>query len=134
MTRHPLDSNVSGNAAKRQSSAPRVNWMTAQLNEDLSFSSPKTVEVRRGILQLPGGRTDLVHWFSAMLAIPDEVQSRDGLRYPFQRLRAYLRERWPDPIQARFEALLHNLTSACFERDPSFGDRRLFGISSCVLR
>jgi len=42
-----------------------------------------------------------------------------------------LQERWKDLFAARFDVLLYDLTSTCFESDPPFaeGDKRRFGYS-----
>ena len=42
---------------------------------------------------------------------------------------SFLRERWETLFDARFDVLLHDLTSTCFESDPPFDDKRRFGCS-----
>ncbi len=42
---------------------------------------------------------------------------------------AFLKERWCLLSGARYEVLLHDLTSTCFESDPRFTDKRQFGYS-----
>ncbi len=41
----------------------------------------------------------------------------------------FLRERWETLFDARFDVLLYDLTSTCFESDPPFDDKRRFGYS-----
>ena len=42
---------------------------------------------------------------------------------------SFLRERWETLFEARFDVLLYDLTSTCFESDPPFSDKRRFGHS-----
>ena len=42
---------------------------------------------------------------------------------------SFLRERWETLFQARFDVLLYDLTSTCFESDPPFSGKRQFGYS-----
>ena len=42
---------------------------------------------------------------------------------------SYLRARWATLFDARFDVLLYDLTSTCFESDPPFEDKRRFGYS-----
>ena len=66
MTRYLLDTNIISNAVKLQPSALLVDWMAAQLNEDLFVASLTVAEIRRGILELPSGRKrdGLEAWFT----------------------------------------------------------------------
>ncbi len=66
MTRYLLDTNIISNTVKLQPSALLVDWMTAQLNEDLFVASLTVAEIRRGILELPSGRKrdGLEAWFT----------------------------------------------------------------------
>jgi hypothetical protein len=52
VSRHLLDTNILGNAAKPAPSRALVAWMGAQADEDLFISSLTVAEIRR------------VHWFS----------------------------------------------------------------------
>ncbi len=42
---------------------------------------------------------------------------------------SFLRARWEDLFEARFDILLYDLTSTYFESDPTFSDKRRFGYS-----
>ena len=42
---------------------------------------------------------------------------------------SFLRSRWETLFDARFDVLLYDLTSTCFESDPPFDDKRRFGYS-----
>jgi len=42
---------------------------------------------------------------------------------------SFLKERWGTLFGARYEVLLYDLTSTCFESDPPFTDKRQFGYS-----
>ena len=42
---------------------------------------------------------------------------------------SFLHERWTRLFDARFDVLLYDLTSTCFESDPPFEDKRQFGYS-----
>ena len=42
---------------------------------------------------------------------------------------SFLRSRWETLFDARFDVLLYDLTSTCFESDPRFDDKRRFGYS-----
>jgi len=66
LTRYLLDTNILSNAAKRQPSLLLVDWMAAQLNEDLFVASLTIAEIWRGILELPSGRKrdGLEAWFT----------------------------------------------------------------------
>ena len=66
MTRYLLDTNIISNAVKLQPSALLVDWMARQPNEDLFVASLTVAEIRRGILELPGGRKrdGLEAWFT----------------------------------------------------------------------
>jgi len=66
LTRYLLDTNIISNAVKRQPSVLLVDWMAAQLNEDLFVASLTIAEIWRGILELPSGRKrdGLEAWFT----------------------------------------------------------------------
>ena len=66
MTRCLLDTNIISNAVKPQPSAPLLNWMAAQRDEDLFVASLTVAEIRRGILELPSGKKKdgLEAWFT----------------------------------------------------------------------
>ncbi len=66
MSRCLLDTDIIGNATKPAPSEALVAWMAAQSDEDLFISSLTVAEIRRGILEKPGGkkRRELEHWFS----------------------------------------------------------------------
>ena len=66
MTRYLLDTNIISNAIKPQPSAPLVDWMGCQRDEDLFIASLTIAEIRRGILELPSGskRDALESWFT----------------------------------------------------------------------
>ncbi len=81
------------------------------------------------------------HWYqhSAMadlLGSPVAVVGDDTLYRCLDKLAArqraffaFLRERWETLFDARFDVLLHDLTSTYFESDPPFDDKRRFGHS-----
>ena len=81
------------------------------------------------------------HWYghSAMadlLDSPMDVVAGDTLYRCLDKLVAhkrsffsFLRERWETLFDARFDVLLHDLTSTYFESDPPFDDKRRFGYS-----
>lgn len=66
MTRYLLDTNIISNVVKPQPSESLLAWMSAQRDEDLFIASLTVAEIRRGILEKPGGkkRDALDKWFS----------------------------------------------------------------------
>ena len=66
MTRYLLDTNIISNVVKLQPSALLLDWMAAQQDEELFIASLTIAEIRRGILELPGGRKRdrLEAWFT----------------------------------------------------------------------
>lgn len=66
MTRYLLDTNIISNAVKPQPSALLMDWMAAKRDDCLFIASLTLAEIRRGILELPGGkkRDGLETWFS----------------------------------------------------------------------
>ena len=80
------------------------------------------------------------HWYGHS-ALPDllgapEALSDDVLYRCLDKLLAhrpeffgFLRERWETLFDARFDVLLYDLTSTCFESDPTFEGLRRFGYS-----
>ena len=59
----------------------------------------------------------------------------DKLTAHKQEFFSFLRARWTTLFNARFDILLYDLTSTCFESDPPFEDKRQFGHSrpaSCI--
>ena len=66
MTRYLLDTDIIGNAVKPQPSARLIDWMAGRQDEDLFVASLTIAEIRRGILELPGGRKRdaLEAWFA----------------------------------------------------------------------
>jgi predicted nucleic acid-binding protein len=66
VTRYLLDTNIISNVVKPQPSESLLAWMSAQRDEDLFIASLTVAEIRRGILEKPGGkkRDALDHWFS----------------------------------------------------------------------
>ena len=66
MTRFLLDTDIVSNAVKPLPSPNLIDWMAAQLDEDLFIASLTLAEIRRGILQLPDGRKrdGLEAWFA----------------------------------------------------------------------
>lgn len=66
MTRCLLDTNIISDAVKPRPSEPLLAWMSAQRDEDLFITSLTVAEIRRGILEKPGGkkRDALDKWFS----------------------------------------------------------------------
>ena len=66
MTRYLLDTNIISNAVKPQPSALLLDWMAGQKDEDLFVASLTIAEIRRGILELPGGKRkdSLEAWFT----------------------------------------------------------------------
>jgi predicted nucleic acid-binding protein len=65
VTRYLLDTNIISNAIKPVPSRALVSWMAEQEDQDLFIASLTIAEIRRGILQLPGGkrRGELENWF-----------------------------------------------------------------------
>ena len=66
MTRFLLDTNIISNVVKPRPSAPLLDWMAAQQDEDMYIASLTIAEVWRGILELPVGRKRdaLEKWFA----------------------------------------------------------------------
>jgi toxin FitB len=66
VTRHLLDTNIIGNVTKPVPSEALVSWMAEQADEGLFISSLTVAEIRRGLLEKPGGRKrrELERWFS----------------------------------------------------------------------
>lgn len=66
MTGYLLDTNIISNVIKPDPSLLLVAWMAQQEDEDLFIASMTLGEIRRGILQMPGGRkrARLEIWFS----------------------------------------------------------------------
>ncbi|MGH7102983.1 MAG: type II toxin-antitoxin system VapC family toxin [Acetobacteraceae bacterium] len=65
MTRYLLDTNILSNVVKPRPSASLLDWMGEQRDEDLFIASLTVAEIRRGILEKPGGkkRDALDTWF-----------------------------------------------------------------------
>lgn len=65
MTRYLLDTNVISNVTKPAPSAPLIDWMSRQADEDLFIASLVVAEIWYGILESPAGkrRTQLERWF-----------------------------------------------------------------------
>lgn len=63
--RYLLDTNIISNAAKPSPSESLLAWLADQNDEDLYIASLTVAEIRRGILEKPGGkrRNDLEDWF-----------------------------------------------------------------------
>lgn len=66
MTRYLLDTNILSNLVKPAPSESLVDWMDAQLDEDLHICTWTIAEIWRGILEAPQGRRRqaLEDWFS----------------------------------------------------------------------
>ena len=66
MTRYLLDTSIISNAVKPRPPARLFDWLAAQRDEDLFVASLTIAEIRRGILEAPGGRKrdDLEAWFT----------------------------------------------------------------------
>ena len=66
MTRYLLDTNIICNVVNPQPSASLTDWMARQRDDDLFVASLTIAEIRRGILELPGGRRReaLEAWFT----------------------------------------------------------------------
>lgn len=66
MTRYLLDTNIISNVVKPKPSLRLIDWMARQQDEDLFVASLTIAEIRRGILELPGGRkrNALETWFA----------------------------------------------------------------------
>ena len=66
MTRFLLDTNILSIIVKPQPSESLLVWMSTQRDEDLFIASLTVAEIRRGILEKPGGkkRDALDKWFS----------------------------------------------------------------------
>ena len=81
------------------------------------------------------------HWYehsamrdlldSPMGVIADDTlyRSLDKLLTHKRAFFSFLKERWETLFEARFDVLLHDLTSTYFESDPVFSDKRRFGYS-----
>ena len=66
MTRYLLDTNIISNVTKPNPSGSLVAWMAERADEDLFIASLTVAEIRRGVLEKPGGkkRDQLETWFS----------------------------------------------------------------------
>jgi predicted nucleic acid-binding protein len=66
LTRYLLDTNIVSNPARPAPSAPLLEWMALQADEDLFIASMTVAEIWRGVLRLPTGRRrrDLETWFA----------------------------------------------------------------------
>ena len=66
MTRYLLDTNIISNVVKLRPSAPLLDWMAAQQDDDLYITSLTIAEIWRGILESPDGRKRdaLETWFA----------------------------------------------------------------------
>ena len=66
MTRYLLDTNIISNTVKPRPCSLLIDWMAAQRDEGLYVASLTIAEIRRGILELPGGRKrdGLEAWFA----------------------------------------------------------------------
>lgn len=66
MTGSLLDTNIISNLIKPDPSPPLLAWMAQQQDADLFIAAVTLGEIRRGILQMPGGRkrTRLELWFA----------------------------------------------------------------------
>ena len=66
MTRYLLDTNIISNVVKPQPSESLLAWMASRRDEDLFIASLTVAEIRRGILEKPGGkkREALDAWFT----------------------------------------------------------------------
>jgi len=66
VTRYLLDTNIVSDAIKPVPSESLAAWMLQQNDEDLFVSALTIAEIRRGVLQKPGGRKRklLESWFS----------------------------------------------------------------------
>ncbi len=80
MTCYLLDTNIISNAVKPQPSAPLLNWMAAQRDENLFVASLTVAEIRRGILELPSGKKKdgLEAWFTGAVCGSNTVVRRQG--------------------------------------------------------
>lgn len=61
-----LDTNIISNVTKPTPSAPLLDWMAEQDDQDLCISSLTVAEICRGVLEKPAGirRRELEAWFS----------------------------------------------------------------------
>lgn len=66
MTRYLLDTNIISNIVKPTPSETLLAWMDDQPDQNLFISALTIAELRRGILELPGGRRrqGLESWFN----------------------------------------------------------------------
>ncbi|WP_341646033.1 type II toxin-antitoxin system VapC family toxin [Thauera sp. SDU_THAU2] len=66
MTRYLLDTNIISSVVKPQPSESLLAWMASRRDEDLFIASLTVAEIRRGILEKPGGkkREALDAWFT----------------------------------------------------------------------
>jgi predicted nucleic acid-binding protein len=66
VTRYLLDTNIVSNVTKPAPSDGLMDWMAAQIDDDLFISALTIAEIRRGVLEKPPGkkRLELEDWFS----------------------------------------------------------------------
>jgi predicted nucleic acid-binding protein len=66
VTRYLLDTNIISNVTRPAPSQSLVAWMARRADEELFIASLTVAEIRRGILEMPGGkkRAQLEAWFS----------------------------------------------------------------------
>ena len=66
MTRYLLDTNIISNVTKPGPSTALLAWMAEQADNDLFISALTVAEIRRGLLEKPGGkkRALLEAWFT----------------------------------------------------------------------
>src|SRR5690242_20560189 len=64
--RYLLDTNIISSFTKPAPSKPLMAWMAEQFDEDLFIASLTVAEIRRGVLEKPGGkrRGELDAWFN----------------------------------------------------------------------
>jgi len=66
VSRYLLDTNILSNATKPAPSEALAAWLAEQVDDDLFIASLTLAEIRRGILEAPGGRKrdQLEAWFA----------------------------------------------------------------------
>jgi toxin FitB len=65
VTRYLLDTNIISHATKPVPSPALIVWLSAQADDDLFIASLTVAEIKRGLLEKPGGkkRRELERWF-----------------------------------------------------------------------
>ena len=105
-----------------------------EINDSQRAAWCRSIEVVEGksrsrqMALFPGDR-DAPALTCEVVKIADDTLYRclDKLPEHKQDFFSFLRARWATLFGARFDALLYDLTSTCFESDPPFDEKRRFG-------